>query len=315
MEHETGLLDDIAVTESRIQMQHELINTIQERDPVLCQRMAKSLTINESTLASLKKDLGLVQSNLHIGSVYNAKLGHTDYTTTSRWTQKLAMDLALVKLKPDRLGHEEPHKIYWKENADTPRIPKNTTCNFWEVDSLGARQKANEHINVVSRLSRLGSYTMGIVSEFKAETLEFKEDGREGKMRGVAWVITCPRRHLNPNEQDAWPFAAAGDSGSFIIAAAGWKYDGKDNKITMLSQKEAAVTNDPSKHPFIVGLLFGVSCASNIALFIPFDAVKSEIESMTGEKLVWPQKRSEALREAKASLPSWMKDRQDNSCV
>ncbi|RAO64961.1 uncharacterized protein BHQ10_000973 [Talaromyces amestolkiae] len=309
IKHETVLLNEIAKAESRIQTQHEIIESIQEQDPVLFQRLGKSLSINQANLAFLKKDLQLVQSDLHIGSVYKVKLGHSEYKTTAGQTERLVMDLALLKIKPDCLAHEKPHEIHWKENFEDPIIEKDTTCHFWEVDSLG------EHIKVVSRLSRSGSYTMGTVSNFQAYCVEHEEEGRSGEFKGFAWVITCPRRHGNPDEPDARrPFAAPGDSGSFVIAAADWKYDGKENKITMLPSREAAVTNDPSQHPFTVGLLFGASDSSDIALFIPFDAVKSEIESMTGEKLVWPQKRTASLKEAKASLPSWMKDGQDNLC-
>lgn len=124
-------------------------------------------------------------------------------------------------------------------------------------------------------------------------------------------AITCPRwfNSVEDWKNDPWPFAYQGESGSFIIAAAGWKYDGHDNKITKLSIRQEALLggNNDSSQPFIVGLLFGTSDDLDITYFIPFDAVKAEIEAMTGAKLVWPRKRSEALREAEESLHSWMK--------
>ncbi|KUL91680.1 hypothetical protein ZTR_01273 [Talaromyces verruculosus] len=344
---EKKLLKYLAETEERIETQREIIEAVQESDPNVCQRSKNALPIDEPKLVALKEGLQLVQSNLSIGTVHSAKLGYRDYTITSptsptstttthsttsptvptstiiitttttttttnttiaRQIEKFLMDLALIKM--DCLTDTRAEEIYLQENAENPPIPKNTTCNFWDVDSLVNPQGAEKHIKVVSRLSRSGSYTMGIVSDFRAVTV-FGEKGQPGSWEVEAWAITCPRRlhSLDDDEPGPWFFASPGDSGSFIIAAAGWEYDGHDNKITMLSMRQEALLgrNDYSSQPFIVGLLFATSHDLDITYFIPFDAVKSEIESMTGEKLVWPQKRSEALQEAEERLLSWLK--------
>lgn len=355
MQFRKELLGEIAKTEEIVQGQREIVEATQGSDPALCQRFKEKLKRNEPKLASLKEGLQLVQNSLSIGLVHKAILGYRDHTVsritsttsapttsttstittetteatetteitadarlstttkTSRRTKKLLMDLALIQM--DCLADTRPQEIYWQENATRPLIRKNTTCNFWDVDSLGNAQETKEHIKVVARLSRSGSYTMGIVSDFRAVTV-FGEEDQPGSWKVEAWAITCPRRMDSVSEgtanqwlmgKDWQPFAKAGDSGSFIIAAAGWEYDGHDNKIIMLPKRqEAFLDNGLSHQPFIVGLLFGASPQLDLAYFIPFDAVKSEIESMTGEKLVWPQKRSEALREAKASLPDWL---------
>ncbi|KAI7968691.1 hypothetical protein EIK77_005707 [Talaromyces pinophilus] len=341
---EKKFLKYLAETEERIETQHEIIEAVQESDPNVSQLSKNALSIDEPKLVALKEGLQLVQSNLSIGTVHSAKLGYRDYTITSptsptsttttlsttspvlptstiiittttttnttitRQIEKFLMDLALIKM--DCLTDTRAEEIYLQENADNPPIPKNTTCNFWGVDSLVNPQDAEKHIKVVSRLSRSGSYTMGIVSDFRAVTV-VGEKGLPGSWEVESWAITCPRRlhSLDDDEPGPWPFASPGDSGSFIIAAAGWEYDGHDNKITMLSMRQEALLgrNNYSSQPFIVGLLFATSHDLDITYFIPFDAVKSEIESMTGEKLVWPQKRSEALQEVEERLLSWLK--------
>ncbi|KAF3404888.1 hypothetical protein DPV78_002968 [Talaromyces pinophilus] len=344
---ENKLLKYLAETEERIETQREIIEVVQESDPNVSQRSKNALSIDEPKLVALKEGLQLVQSNLSIGTVHSAKLGYRDYTITSptspisttttlsttsptlptstiiitttttttttnttitRQIKKFLMDLALIKM--DCLTDTRAEEIYLQENADNPPIPKNTTCNFWDVDSLVNPQDAEKHIKVVSRLSRSGTYTTGIVSDFRAVTV-FGGKGQPGSWEVEAWAITCPRRlhSLDDDEPGPWPFASPGDSGSLIIAAAGWEYDGHDNKIVMLSMRQEALLgrNNYSSQPFIVGLLFATSHDLDITYFIPFDAVKSEIESMTGEKLVWPQKRSESLQEAEERLLSWLK--------
>ncbi|GAM39786.1 hypothetical protein TCE0_034r11613 [Talaromyces pinophilus] len=187
--------------------------------------------------------------------------------------------------------HTRAEEIYLQENADNPPIPKNTTCNFWDVDSLVNPQDAEKHIKVVPRLSRSESYTMGIVSDFRAVTV-FGEKGQPGSWEVEAWAITCPRRlhSLDDDDPGPWPFASPGDSGSFIIAAAGWEYDGHDNKITMLSMRQEALLgrNDYSSQPFIVGLLFATS--HDLDITVATETVCSE-----------------ALQEAEERLLSWLK--------
>lgn len=156
------------------------------------------------------------------------------------------MDVALIKM--GCLADKRPQEIYWQENDVEPRIKKNTTCNLW--DSLGNSQDAEKHIKVVSRLSRSGFYTRGIVSDFKAVTVfEGKGQPASSSLEGEAWAISCPRKFDSVAEarrtqwlmgKDVYPFCRAGDSGSFVIAAAGWEYDGHDNKISMLSDLQEA---------------------------------------------------------------------------
>lgn len=76
-----------------------------------------------------------------------------------------------------------------------------------------------------------------------------------------------------------------------IIAASGWKVAGLDNKVAM-----PKTFNNCAEKPFVVGLLFGNSSDGSVTYFIQFDAVKSEIESLTGEETVWPPKRSSCVR-------------------
>lgn len=65
----------------------------------------------------------------------------------------------------------------------------------------------------------------------------------------------------------------------------------------MPSPQAPLKTRYQSTQPFVVGLLFGGSGDEDLSYFVPFDAVKSEIESLTGEEMVWPRKRSDCVRD------------------
>jgi hypothetical protein len=189
----TKLLDRVTQTEERIQRQNDIIEAVKETDPSQSHQLGKSLKTGQSRLASLKNDLQLPETDPYIGSGHKVKLGHRDYTTTSLQTNKLMIDLALIRM--DCLADKKPQEIYWKENGGNPPIWKNTTCNFWEVDLLGDSQDAEKHIKVVAKLLRSGFYTIGIVNDFKAKTFPFYKNGQPASREVDAWVITCPRKH------------------------------------------------------------------------------------------------------------------------
>ncbi|OKL57563.1 hypothetical protein UA08_07258 [Talaromyces atroroseus] len=165
-QHETLLLNRITKTKERIQTTLDIVDAVKETEPSLSQRLENSLILNQPRLASLTRDLQ---------------------------TDKLMMDLALIKV--DCLADKRPQEVYWQKSAVNPPIWEDTTCNFWEVDSLAASKDAEKHINVVAKLSRSGAYTMGVVSGFKADTIPFYKNGQPTLKKVEAWAITCPRRH------------------------------------------------------------------------------------------------------------------------
>lgn len=198
------------------------------------------------------------------------------------------MDLALIKM--DCPGAEKPEKIYLKEKTTPPRIPPHVVCETWETDSLGVSHDGDDknHIKVVGKLSRTGVYSFGIVDDFRAVTFPFMENGVQTKEKHYAWVVSHPAAYARG------PFSEAGDSGSFVIAAADWKYSDYDNAVAMPSPQAPLGTRyKASTRPFVVGLIFGGTEDGTLSYFMPSDAVKSEIESLTREKLVWPRKRSD----------------------
>lgn len=281
--------------EKKIPLYKECVDAWEEEDPDLAQ-IKSMLESGESELASAESTLELIdKQGPYIGSVYNASIGNTVYSTASSQSE-IMMDLALIKMHC--LGAERPEKIYLKEhkpkNYLLPRILPGAVCDTWETDSLGVLHDGDgkHHIKVVGKLSRTGEYTFGIVHEFRAVTFPFMENGVENKKKHYAWVVSNPASYSTQTT-----FSREGDSGSFVIAAADWDYCDYDNRVEMPSPQAPLKTRYRSDLPFVVGLLFGGSKNEELSYFIPFDAVKSEIESLTGEKMVWPRKRSDWIRD------------------
>lgn len=293
---------DIWSLEKEIQMDKAIVEALTAEDPIndpnTIERLGKKLRINELRLASLKSDLHFCEQDPCIGSVHHARLGVRNSTSTAS-PKKAIVDIALVKMSC--LAGKSPEEIFLKTNASDPRIEESETCNSWEVDSLGEGKNSEKHINVVAKISKSGAYSMGIVSKFRARIFELQKDGVKTKEEHYAWVILSPRRFQTPRESDMLDdssesvsrFSMPGDSGSFIMAAADWEYAGYDNRVSMPS--EEANRHADACQPFLVGLLFASEVRPDISYFTSFDLVKSEIESMTGEDMVWPQTRTEYL--------------------
>lgn len=274
-------------------MSKEIIDAWKEEDPDLWWQEKKFLEYNESELASAKSTLKLIEQDSYVGSVHNASCGDTAYSTVSPQSE-IMMDLALIKM--DCLGSEGPQKIYPKEKSNTPIIRPHAVCGSWETDSLGISHDGDgkNHIKVVGKLSRSGVYSFGIVNDFRAVAFPFTENDVENKKKHYMWVVS------NPASYTKGTFSRPGDSGSFVIAAADWEHCDFDNRVAMPSPEASLKTRHESTEPFVVGLLFGASQDFELSYFTPFDAVKSETESLTGEKLVWPRKRSDCVGEAAA---------------
>lgn len=287
--NENQLRTTVAELEGQILNQTKIIEAVKESDYALAQRFDKHLKLSQSTLIELKDSLQLTERDASIGPVQAARLGYSHYETASSESSdpartKLMMDLALVRM--GCLSGKHPREIFLKANEEDPQILEHTTYNSWEVDSLGNSMDAEKHIKVVAKVSRQGVYAMGHVSHFKVDIDVPLQDKNGVKVlqKRSAWAIST----LILNNKDS---TRAGDSGSFIIAAHGWDFAGYDNKVAM-----PTTLNGCAKKPFVVGLLFGTSADGELTYFIPFDAVKSEIESMTGEEMVWPPKRSSCIQ-------------------
>ncbi|KAI7975190.1 hypothetical protein EIK77_001876 [Talaromyces pinophilus] len=291
--NENVLCTSVTGLEGQILKQTEIIAAVQGSDPALAQRLDKHVRLIQPTVLELKDSLQLTERDATIGPVQVAKFGYSHYETPSLASSdskhtKLMMDLALIRM--DCLSGEHPRDIFFKVNGEDPQILDDMTYNSWEVDSLGNSMDAEEHIVVVAKVSRRGIYTMGHVTEFKAE-IEFPIDLKNGVKvlrKRSAWVVSTPFM----DDQDGKDHRTRpGDSGSLIIAANGWEFDGYDTKVTMPN-----TLNVCAWKPFVVGLLFGSTDNGDVTYFIPFDAVKSEIESLTGEEMVWPPKRSSCIQ-------------------
>lgn len=291
----------------------------------------KATEIKEKELTWHYTHLDFLKKSRYIGEVQNARLGAGEY-----WNSKpkggsmlQTMDLALITM-----DCPEPWERSLMENADEPRIPKGTTCHSWETDYLGYPNDSLQRIKVVAKLGK-GFYRMGIVSEFRAhlklpggikqsdpaytQTVlrppQFQlVEGTYIKVSGLTHDLTQQEKEIldtwealeedRDSDLDSWDsetsppiFCEPGDSGSFVMAAADWKYGGYTNRVAMPSTDDFTFANVAASMPFIVGLLWGHSQNANVSWMIPFDAVEQEIENLTGETMTWPQKRTEYLKE------------------
>ncbi|KUL89245.1 hypothetical protein ZTR_03695 [Talaromyces verruculosus] len=283
------LLKEIPRLEKQMPKHKKIIDEREEEGLDLVRQFLES---DESDLASAKSTLELMEQDLYVGSVHEASLGDMVYHTASSQC-KIIMDLALIKM--DCQGPERPEKIYLKERFKPPIIPPGAVCGSWETDSLGVSHQGDgkNHIKVVGKLSRTGIYSFGIVNDFRAALFPFTEDLFKTDKETYAWAVS--------SDTEGKPFSIGGDSGSFVIAAQGWEYHGHDNRVARPSQQALEMmTGYKLMHPFVVGLLFATTKKPPLSYFIPFDAVKPQIESLTGEKLVWPRKRSDCVREGLA---------------
>lgn len=289
--NEIELRTAIADLEGQISKQTEIIEAVKFSDPSLAERLDGHVNLIQPTLIELKASLQLTERDATIGPVQVARLGYRHYERPSSVSSgpdytKLMMDLALIRM--DCLEREHPREIFLPVNRENPRIPGDTTYNSWEVDSLGNSIDTKERISVVAKLSRQGKYTMGHVTEFKAE-IEFPVDLKNGGAKEIrkrsAWVVSTPPIDGNDHRTQL------GDCGSLILAAHGWEFGGSDNEVAM-----PKTLNVCAMKPFVVGLLFGGTDRGDVTLFTPFDTVKSEIESLTGEEMVWPPKHSTCMQ-------------------
>lgn len=288
--NEIELRTAITDLEGQISKQTEIIEAVKVSDSSLAERLDGHVNLIQPTLIELKASLQLTERDATIGPVQVARLGYRHYERPSLVSSgpdhtKLMMDLALIRI--DCLEREHPREIFLPVNREDPRIPGDTTYNSWEVDSLGNYMDTGERISVVAKLSRQGKYTMGHVTEFKADIefpIDLKNGAKEIRKRS-AWVVSTPLNDRNDHTTQL------GDSGSLVLAAHGWEFGGFDNKVAM-----PETLNVCAMKPFVVGLLFGSTDRGDVTYFTPFDAVKSEIESLTGEEMVWPPKRSTCIQ-------------------
>jgi hypothetical protein len=286
----------------------------------------QAIEIKEKELAFYKTHLDLVEKDRCIGLVQNAKVGNDHYFVGEPLYGVLrqVMDIALINM-----NCEKPWERSLMESANDPMIPEGTPYHSWEADYLGSPIEAEQHIKVVAKLGK-GFYRMGIVSEFRG-VVGFQDDFGQWQPIYTRTVLRPPRYEMvrgtgteimdltrlelsmletwekagsdHESDLDSWDpetsepiFCEPGDSGSFVIAAADFKYGGYSNRILMPSTGFSSYANVAAPMPFIVGLLWGHSQKGGVSWMVPFDAVKQEIESMTGEKMVWPQKRTEYMK-------------------
>jgi hypothetical protein len=243
----------------------EILRAIQDTDPATSQNLESFMSKSRAKIRELNRLLELVQGGHLIGSVQAATLDTKDYHKVAA-RSKLILDVALI-----------PHD---------KSVLKTDELVTWEVDGLGDPIDSDNHIKVVATRGSNGKYKKGIVSAFKPD-IKVKLDN-ETKMKFSAWAVT------NPAFTDD-RFCARGDSGSFVVAKSSLEDGGFGNKVPMLGKGSSAWKEQYDREEFIVGLLFGMTDKSDVAFFIPFDAVKTEIESLTGEEMVWPKKRSECM--------------------
>jgi hypothetical protein len=318
------LYNSISTLEKDIMSMRTVVEATKEQNVRLWQDTKKALEIKERELAFYRTHLDLIEKDRYIGLVQNAKLGHGNYFLSCPWQDKLehVMDVALITMNLD-----QPWALPLMESAHEPKIREGTSYYCWEGDYLGNPNDTENHIKVVAKLGK-GVYRMGVVSEFVA-IIFYGGDWRPAFTRAI---VQPPQYELadgtgtanidlekieraiieawetgsadHESDIDSWDtetsdpiFCEPGDSGAFVIAAADFKYGAYNNRVAMPSTEFFSYASIAAGMPFLVGMLWGHSQRGNLSWIIPFEAVKQEIESLTGEEMAWPQKRTEYLKE------------------
>lgn len=323
----TRLFNRISVLDKELQALRSVKNKEGQEDASVRQHTRKAIGIKNKELKWYYNHFNFVKEKRDIGVVRNARLGQAEYYNTVPLGGSIlqTIDLALITM-----DCPEPWERPLMANANEPMIPKNASYHSWEGDYLGCSNDSEQGIKVVAKLGK-GFYRMGIVSEFLAH-LKLPGGIKQSSPSYTRSVLRPPQfqmvqdtgvevNNLDQQEKaiiDAWErqpedhdsdmgswnsetsppiFCEPGDSGSFVMAATDFKYGGFTNRVAMPSTDELTYANVAAPMPFIVGLLWGHSQNANISWMIPFDTVKQEIEQLTGEIMVWPQKRTKYLEE------------------
>lgn len=322
----------IDILEKEVQALRSVKSKGGQEDASVAEHTRKAIEIKEKELTWYYRRFDFVRKKRDVGVVRNARLGPGEYYNSVPLGGSMiqTMDLALITM-----DCPEPWERPLMENADGPMIPKNSSYHSWEGDYLGCPNDSEQCIKVVAKLGK-GFYRMGIVSEFlghlklpggveqsnpsytrsvlqppqfqmvKNTGVEVNDLDQQEQAIIHAWV-GLPEDHdsdMGSRNSGTPPplFCEHGDSGSFVMAATDFTYGGYTNRLAMPSTDGLTYANVAAPMPFIVGLLWGHSQNAHISWMIPFDAVKQEIELLTGEIMVWPQKRTEYLKEL-AEIP------------
>ncbi|KAH8696534.1 hypothetical protein BGW36DRAFT_360361 [Talaromyces proteolyticus] len=297
-ESESQLRYGFTQAQSDISMWNEVIEAANETDPYLTDKLQKLLSVAERENAARNHALQRLQKDVCVGATQAATLGWRNYQIDST-EHELLMDIGLISV--DSLAATHPKEVHVKTSncilltkEGLPCISEYDSFDTWEVEGLGRHPHTEPHIKVVAKLGQKSDLTIGIINDFRAIiNIPLYNNGVRSLRSLSAWSISTPYKWTLPvgGSKDVPTLAKPGDSGSFVIAAADWNFEGNDNEVPMLAN---SILHQDRK-PFVVGLLWGTSESGKLAYFIPFDAVKEEIESLTGEEMVWPKKRSEAI--------------------
>lgn len=296
----------IKILEKELQTLKSIKKKRRGHNAPIAQHTRRAIEIKEKELTWYYTHLQDIEKNMCIGVVQNAMHGAEEYLNSEprHGSDFQLMDLALITMDCD-----EPWERPLMESADEPKIPKGTPYHSWEGDHLGNPNDAEQHIKVVAKLGK-GFYRMGVVSEFHAYMAVRPEHGplktvytqpilrppRFQKGKGTEVEVGDLARQEFETPPQA--FFEHGDSGAFVIASTEFTYGDYSNRVAMPStQGFSSYANVAAPMPFVVGVGWGLSENVGISWMMPFGAVKQEIENLTGETMVWPQKRTEYLKE------------------
>lgn len=294
----------------------------------------RAIEIKEQELTWYRAHHDLISEDRCIGVVQNLTKGCANYSLSEplHGSKLQTMDIALITM-----NCEQPWDKPLMESAKDPMIPKGMTYHTWEGDYLGSPMDAKQHIKVVAKLGKgvykMGivsefvayvrirdahgnwqrSYTRSVLRPpvfqmVKGTGVEVNDLTSLEEIFLKRWEELFKRYERRPPNRrgeipsldDITPpaFCEKGDSGAFVIASTTFEYGSYFNKVAMPSTEDfSTYANVLAPMPFVVGMVWGSSKNAGVSFIVPFDAVKQEIEKLTGETMVWPQKRTEYLRE------------------
>lgn len=285
---EEKLATAAAKLRQEIARRQEIHDAELERDSRLSRSCANYIAKNRPLLEQTEICIRILQQNPHVGPVAAIGFGRREYLSNSIQHQ-LMMDVGLINLNPS-FGKNPQNELYFPEEDYFNGGVAN--CNTWSVEGLG------KDVKVVAKLGRVGSRSWGIVNSFRADIMLPLYVNNVGGPRIVSgWAVSTPWPWAKDSvtmlnsEKPVEHFALPGESGSFIVASARWSVP--DNELESINDIASWLCPDADDEVFVVGLLFaGNQVESDLGYFIPFDAVKKEIEDLTGEEMVWPRDRS-----------------------
>ncbi|KAH8689558.1 hypothetical protein BGW36DRAFT_433562 [Talaromyces proteolyticus] len=181
------------------------------------------------------------------------------------------MDIALVDAT-DVVPHPDNVCV-----PDYKLVSLETLKTWADVEALFANAHQADVTQIVTKFGRGAGFTQGMLDGIKVD-INLSLAHNEQEQIVSAWAVrSFPTRGS---------FLLSGDSGSFIFTREYWKVPGFKDVLKIPLPK---IRNRP-RDLIVLGLLFARSLDAELAYFIPFEAVKKEVEAMTGGEVTWPVK-------------------------